>query len=163
MDAEANGGRLYPAHVDDQAPFVRGFAGPVSRPFGLWGRMLSLAAISVALSLHPKIPFLADKAQRLTSGFVAREPGPRRFDSGGVLDLALWAVGNHDSGLVRPLPEWRSKTAAQQNANAFVHSRRNPHEKIMGWLLPWSLKDPCRRMVDHTTTARHDRENSYDA
>jgi hypothetical protein len=29
-----------------------------------------------------------------------------------------------------------AKTAAQQNANAFVHSRRNPHEKIMGWLLP---------------------------
>ena len=29
-----------------------------------------------------------------------------------------------------------AKTAAQQNANAFVHSLRNPHEKIMGWLLP---------------------------
>jgi hypothetical protein len=29
-----------------------------------------------------------------------------------------------------------AKTAAQQNANAFVHSRRNPHEKIMDWLLP---------------------------
>jgi hypothetical protein len=28
---------------------------------------LSLAAISAALSPHPKIPFLADKAQRLTS------------------------------------------------------------------------------------------------
>jgi hypothetical protein len=58
-----------------------------SGPFGLWGRMLSLAAISVALSPHPKIPFLtdqaqrracrfhrpflADKAQRLTSGAYA--------------------------------------------------------------------------------------------
>jgi hypothetical protein len=31
--------------------------------------MLSLASISVALSLHPKIPFLADKARWLTSGF----------------------------------------------------------------------------------------------
>jgi hypothetical protein len=29
-----------------------------------------------------------------------------------------------------------AKTAAQQNKNAFVHSRRDPHEKIMGWLLP---------------------------
>jgi hypothetical protein len=34
-------------------------------------RMLSLAAISVALSPHPKIPFLADKAQRLTPALVA--------------------------------------------------------------------------------------------
>jgi len=31
--------------------------------------MLSLVAISVALSPHPKILFLADKAQPLTSGF----------------------------------------------------------------------------------------------
>ena len=29
-----------------------------------------------------------------------------------------------------------AKTAAQQNDNAFVHSRRDPYEKIMGWLLP---------------------------
>jgi hypothetical protein len=29
-----------------------------------------------------------------------------------------------------------AKAAAEQNANAFAHSRRNPHEKIMGWLLP---------------------------
>jgi hypothetical protein len=43
-------------------------------PFGLCGRMLSLAVILVAVSLHPKIPFLADKAQRLTSGFCRREP-----------------------------------------------------------------------------------------
>jgi hypothetical protein len=36
--------------------------------------MLSLAAISVALSPHPKISFLADKAQRLTPAFIAGEP-----------------------------------------------------------------------------------------
>jgi hypothetical protein len=29
-----------------------------------------------------------------------------------------------------------AKTAVQQNENAFVHSRRDPYEKIMGWLLP---------------------------
>ncbi len=29
-----------------------------------------------------------------------------------------------------------AKIAAQQNENAFVHSRRDPYEKIMGWLLP---------------------------
>ena len=29
-----------------------------------------------------------------------------------------------------------AKTAAQQNENAFVHSRRDPHEKIIAWLLP---------------------------
>jgi hypothetical protein len=29
-----------------------------------------------------------------------------------------------------------ARTAAQQNENAFVHSRRDPYEKIMGWLLP---------------------------
>jgi len=28
-----------------------------------------------------------------------------------------------------------ARTAAQQNANAFVRSRRGPYEKIMGWLL----------------------------
>ncbi|WGS18787.1 MULTISPECIES: hypothetical protein [unclassified Bradyrhizobium] len=29
-----------------------------------------------------------------------------------------------------------AKTAAQQNKNAFAHCRRDPYEKIMGWLLP---------------------------
>jgi hypothetical protein len=29
-----------------------------------------------------------------------------------------------------------AKTAAQQNETAFVHSRRDPYEKIMGRLLP---------------------------
>jgi hypothetical protein len=43
----------------------RDFALPVSGPFGLYGRMVSLAAISVAPSPHPKIPFLADKAQHI--------------------------------------------------------------------------------------------------
>ena len=51
--------------------------------------MLSLAAISVALSPHPKIPFLADKARRLTSGFVAREPDLGGVGDGGVLGRAL--------------------------------------------------------------------------
>jgi len=34
-----------------------GFPRPISSPFGLCGRPSSLAAISVALSPHPKIPF----------------------------------------------------------------------------------------------------------
>ena len=29
-----------------------------------------------------------------------------------------------------------ARTAAQQNENAFVHSRRDPYEKVMGWLSP---------------------------
>jgi hypothetical protein len=29
-----------------------------------------------------------------------------------------------------------ARTAAQQNEKAFVPGRRDPHEKIMGWLLP---------------------------
>jgi hypothetical protein len=29
-----------------------------------------------------------------------------------------------------------AKTAVQQNKSAFVHSRREPYEKVMGWLLP---------------------------
>jgi hypothetical protein len=29
-----------------------------------------------------------------------------------------------------------ARIAAQQNAKAFVHSRRNSYEKIMAWLLP---------------------------
>ena len=32
-------------------------------PFGLCGRLLSLAAISVALSPHPKIPFLTERGR----------------------------------------------------------------------------------------------------
>jgi hypothetical protein len=34
-----------------------------------------------------------------------------------------------------------AKTAAQQNKNAFVHSRREPYEKIMEWLLPRAHRD----------------------
>ena len=29
-----------------------------------------------------------------------------------------------------------ARTAAQQNENAFVRSRRDPYEQIKGWLLP---------------------------
>lgn len=29
-------------------------------------------------------------------------------------------------------------SAAQRDESAFVHGRRNPYEKIMGWLLPRS-------------------------
>lgn len=29
-----------------------------------------------------------------------------------------------------------ARTAAQQNEDAFVRSRRDPYQKIMGWLLP---------------------------
>ena len=29
-----------------------------------------------------------------------------------------------------------ARTAARQNENAFVRSRRDPYEQIMGWLLP---------------------------
>ena len=29
-----------------------------------------------------------------------------------------------------------ARAAAQQNENAFVPSRRDPYQKIMGWLLP---------------------------
>ena len=29
-----------------------------------------------------------------------------------------------------------AKTAARENENAFVHGHRDPHEKIIAWLLP---------------------------
>jgi hypothetical protein len=35
-----------------------------------------------------------------------------------------------------------AKTAALQNEKAFVHSDRDPYEKIMGWLLPRSHQRP---------------------
>ena len=54
-------------------PFVPGFARPVSGPFPLCRRMLSLTWISVALSLHPKISFLADKHRN-----AWRSPGEQR-------------------------------------------------------------------------------------
>jgi hypothetical protein len=34
-----------------------------------------------------------------------------------------------------------ARTAAQQNKSAFVRSRREPYEKIMGWLLPRAHRD----------------------
>jgi len=42
-------------------PFVPGFPLSVLAPFGLCRRSLSLEAILVAQSPHPKIPFLADR------------------------------------------------------------------------------------------------------
>jgi hypothetical protein len=33
-----------------------------------------------------------------------------------------------------------AKMAVQQNEGAFVHSRHDPHQKIMAWLLPRSGK-----------------------
>ena len=67
---------IFPSSSD--RPFVPGFALPVSAPPCLCGRALSLAAISTALSPHPRIPFLADKARRLTSRFCRTEARPRR-------------------------------------------------------------------------------------
>jgi hypothetical protein len=34
-----------------------------------------------------------------------------------------------------------ARTAAQQNKSAFVLSRSEPYEKIMGWLLPRAHRD----------------------
>ena len=59
-------------------PFVPGFALPVSGPFGLCGRPLSLAAISAALSPHPKIPFLTDQGSATASDFCRTGARPRR-------------------------------------------------------------------------------------
>jgi hypothetical protein len=55
-----------------------GFAGPVSGPYGLCGRMLSLAAISVALSPYPKIPFLAPKGSATDIGLCRSQPSAVR-------------------------------------------------------------------------------------
>jgi hypothetical protein len=57
-----------------------GFPTSVSAPSGLCELMLSLAAISGPLSPHPKIPFLADKAQRLTLGSC--RTGARQVETG---------------------------------------------------------------------------------
>ena len=64
-----------------------GFALPVSAPFGLCGRPLSLAAILPAQSPHPKIPFLTDKAHRLTSDF--RRMGARPLPRQGVTAFGI--------------------------------------------------------------------------
>jgi hypothetical protein len=38
-----------------------------------------------------------------------------------------------------------AKAAAEQNKKAFVHSRREPYDKIMSWLLPRAhLKEQAR-------------------
>jgi hypothetical protein len=38
-----------------------------------------------------------------------------------------------------------ARTTAHQNASAFVHSRRDPYGKIMGWLLPRAAFKMMRR------------------
>jgi hypothetical protein len=68
-------------------PFVPGLARPVSGPIGLCGRMLCLAAISVALSPHPKIPFLADQARRRTCRFYRTGA-----DLGGSTAAVFWSL-----------------------------------------------------------------------
>jgi hypothetical protein len=53
----------------------------------LWRR------ISVALSPHPKIPFLADKPQRSTPAFITRAPDLGRAGNGGVFRLLAMSSG----------------------------------------------------------------------
>ena len=50
-------------------PFLRGFPRPVLARFGLFGFSPSLVVIFAALSLHPKIPFLADKYRDRSGDF----------------------------------------------------------------------------------------------
>jgi hypothetical protein len=50
-----------------------------------------------------------------------------------------------------------AKTAAQQNANAFVHSRRSPYQRITGWLLPRAgrfASDRKARFLRHEAAKR---------
>jgi hypothetical protein len=80
---------VFPSSSD--RPFVPGLARPVSGPFGLCGRMLSLASISVALSLHRKIPFLADK---VSHGSPTSADWQRRLFWGvPSIPLSKWSPG----------------------------------------------------------------------
>ena len=71
-------------------PFLRGFPPPVLVRFRLCGFLPSLAVIFVALSPHPKIPFLADKVGGDRNiAFAVREPA---FGTGKIVvfgDVAL--------------------------------------------------------------------------
>jgi hypothetical protein len=62
-------------------PFVPGFPLPVLVRFGLCRSSLFLASILVALSPHPKIPFLADKAQLADTRFCPTEAARRDFSA----------------------------------------------------------------------------------
>ena len=65
-----------------------GNAGILSASFASAGATVAgLAAIFGTLSPHPKIPFLADKAQRLAPDFAARE-----FDLGGAINGGVFAI-----------------------------------------------------------------------
>ena len=52
-------------------PFLPEFPRPVLACFGLFGFSPSLVVIFAALSLHPKIPFLADKYRDRSGDFGA--------------------------------------------------------------------------------------------
>jgi hypothetical protein len=67
------------------ALFVPGFPLSALAPFSLCGQSVSLVAILAALSLHPKIPFLADRPWRSKPAtFATLEP-----DLGGI-DPGRW-------------------------------------------------------------------------
>jgi hypothetical protein len=49
--------------------------------------------------------------------------------------IRQWAKLPKDRQSKEAISEF-ARSAAQQNEKAFVPSRRDPYEKIMGWLLP---------------------------
>jgi hypothetical protein len=50
--------------------------------------------------------------------------------------IRQWAMLPRDKRLSMEQIAAFARTAAKQNESAFVHSRRDPYERIMGWLLP---------------------------
>jgi hypothetical protein len=97
---------------------VPGFPLPVLVRFGLCRSSLFLAAILVALSPHPKIPFLADKAQRADTRFCPTEAA--RWDFSAISRDFL----QPPFGLCRQIKSLRSLSAPLSPAAKIPFLRR---------------------------------------
>ena len=109
-------------------PFVPGFASTVLGLFDLCEPSLSLAAISVALSPHPKIPFLADKAQLADTRFCPTEAARRDFSA------ISCDVLQPPFGLCRQIKSLRSLSAPLSPAAKIPFLRRTwrPQDVVAG-------------------------------
>ena len=129
-----------------------GFARPAKGPFGLCGRMLSLAAILVAVSLHPKIPFLADKAQRSTPAFIARALDLGRAGNGGAFGTHYCSGFNPSASNCRH----HSAGASRSRSMLMPRGRRPSTAKDLGGDCPASI-DVKRRPIVLAALARKTR------
>src|SRR5262249_6878226 len=94
------------------------------------------------LSLDTAYRSFGGEVEALSTPTICRLPDSRRHqlsaiarEAGGKI-IRKWAKLPKDKRQSMEGISEFARTAAQQNENAFVRSRRDPYQKIMGWLLP---------------------------